>query len=721
MATKKNPTSGNFSPIFFWIPALAPWCVALFVIGYSFRNHNFVQGAFFAQHYALNGLSAASFALAALLLIPSFRAAVVDHLDGLSSVPPRRHALWIAGAYGGIWAWLGFIRYCEYRGFLLATDTAVSVNEAYNFIHHGRLYMSVFGVNPLSIHFNLLRQMLSPALLVWNHPLSVIFLEDAFLLSAPIAVYCLAYSLTESSLAGFCGFLLTISTPYFYELLTSNLCVSAAAVLFPWAMFFFGRKRWWAAGLMALVMVGSTEAMPLTFFGLGLYFIFASDLKMPRSRWIGLAVCAASIAWWFCDMGVIRHFARAAGTDLSEGYWLMFKDMVPTGTPAAAIPRELASHPLRELMILTSSRFRFYHVLRVLFFMGFLCLADPAATLPFLTAVFPHVLAAPGTPMQFLDYRPFFGYYDFDLHEGAFMFAPLLWSTAMGIKRLHDKLSPRGRQGWLLAWVFLVAGLGFRYAHRTLKPDWRTSWFDVIPSAIARLPPQARLWADDYSAPLVSNRRWIKLIQWGPDWPEGFGTDLFTPDYVLLYKGFVIDAKPPYRDQMLTYLGQNGYRKIMDDQGVIVLESPHPSSNPEDVPAQWVTIPRADPEIARAYARYLIEKVEAGAQSSQETPMARAAEYNNMAAELARQGRFDEAIRRFKMAVEVQPDNTAIRNNLGATLAQQGKYEEALAEFRRVLQRDPANAIAQRFLSNTLARLEERRSSGPGSSASIKK
>ena len=710
MPKNKRQAPESSSPIF-WAPALILWGVALFVIVRSFLAHNYVQNAYLAQNDALNVLSWACFALAALLLIPSFRAAAAAHLDRLSSAPPRRHALWIAAAYGGIWSWLGFIRYCQYRGFMLPLDTAVSINEAYNFIHHGKFYMSVFGVNPLSIHFNFLRQLLSPALLLGNHSLAVIFIEDALLLSAPVAVYCLAFSMTESSLAGFCGFLLALSTPYFFELLTSNVCVSAAAVLFPWAMYFYGRKLWWPAGLLMLVMIGGTEAMPLTFFGLGLYCIFSSDQDKLRNWKIGSAICGISAAWWLADMAVIHHFSRAAAVNFSEGYWGMFKDFAPAGTPAARIPAEIISHPFRDLMLLFSSRFKFYHALRVLFFMGFLGLAAPAAMLPFLTTVFPHILAAPGTPMPFLQYRPHYGYYDFDLHEGAFMFAPLLWATAMGIKRIHAELRPREWQGWLLAWVFLISGFGFKYAQRTIYPDWRPLWFDGMPRALEKIPPGARLWVDEYASAPVSNRRWIKVTQLGPGWPGGFEIDLFKPDYVLIDKSFAFSAKPPYRDQMLTYLGQSGYRKLVDDSGVVLLESPNPAKSPEDVPTEWVTMPQPDLKIAADFAQYLFQAIDAGTSThkNQESPVQPnyRPEYsvaNKLGLALINQGQLDEAIRNFELALAARPDYAEAHNNIGIALAKQGKLDDAIRHFNSALRTQPDYAQAHANLGLALTR-----------------
>ena len=416
----------------------------------------------------------------------------------------------------------------------------------------------------------------------------------------------------------------------------------------------------------------------------------------------------------------------------------MFKDFAPIGAPTARIQAEILFHPVRDVLLLFSSRFKFYHVLRVVFYMGFICLAAPAAMLSFLTTVFPYILAAPGTPMPFLQYQPHIGYSDFNLHQGAFMFAPLLWATAMGIKRIHDWLRPRGRQGWLLAWIFLISGFGFKYANRTIYPNWYPSWFDAMPRVIARIPRGARLWVDGWASTHVSNRRWIKITSWGPNWPDGFESNLFKPDYVLIDKTFAVKTKPPYRDRMLTYFGQNGYRKIVEDNGVVLLESPNPSKSPE-----WVTMPPSNPVTAETYAHYLLldlndsalmhdkpgpdlaradndlglvlagqGKLDEAIRHYTRALQARpdyAEAHENMGAALAGQGKLNEAIRHFELALRARPDYAEAHNNLGIALAGQGKLDAAIAHFRRALQIDPGSALARRNLEFALKQLEQKK------------
>jgi uncharacterized membrane protein len=605
---KVNPQQSVVSafPVF-WLPSIVLLLIPLYEIASSITTFNYPQAEFWIHNGVLNALAFACFATAAVAaILTPFRQLILGHLERLSRAPLRVHLAWLTTAYLGLLAWFSYVRFCQYRAFLLPQDTAISINEAYTFLHHGSLYLSIFGVNQLSIHIYFLMSLLSPILLVWNSPLALLFLQNVFICTAPFAVYALIYRGTTSSFAGFIGMILVLSNPYLYELLTSNLCYAPLIVLLPWAMFFAERRKWIPCAILLLLMTIFPEQVPFIFFGLGLYAVIALRGQTPRNWLIGFVVCAASVGLWGVERSMIVHFSRLEPIQDFAGssYWTLFKNLVPAGTPYEKIFSEVASHPFRDVRIACSSIYRFYPLLRLLFSTGFLCLLSPAAMLPFLTAIIPHILATPSDPVKFLDYHPI-GYSDFGLHQGCYVFGPLLWATALGIRQAYSKLSVKNWQNWLLVWALAFSGFGFKYAHRTLMPDWRPRWFDAMPRVIATIPPGTRVWVDEYASPQVALRRWIKIMQWGPTAPAGYHR-LFKPDYVLFDKSFVFQAQPPYRDQLLTFFAQNGYLKIADDNHVILLKSPHPVPDPEADIHDWITLPNPNPQAAARYGQYLV-------------------------------------------------------------------------------------------------------------------
>ncbi|MFB0519109.1 MAG: tetratricopeptide repeat protein [Acidobacteriota bacterium] len=64
---------------------------------------------------------------------------------------------------------------------------------------------------------------------------------------------------------------------------------------------------------------------------------------------------------------------------------------------------------------------------------------------------------------------------------------------------------------------------------------------------------------------------------------------------------------------------------------------------------------------------------------------------SKFALEAARKGLWKEALFRWKMAVEEDPDNAKLHNNLAIAYENEGEYDLALKEYRIALRLDPGN------------------------------
>src|SRR5262249_37197949 len=146
----------------------------------------------------------------------------------------------------------------------------------------------------------------------------------------------------------------------------------------------------------------------------------------------------------------------------------------------------------------------------------------------------PHILAAPPGPVSFFGYAPI-TYFDFGLHQSAYVFGPLVWASAYGAYRAYLKLSARGWQTWLVVWALCFAGIGFHQANRSLMPEGGPEGFDAVPRVMSMTPPKARIWVDESAPPQLGARRWVRIMQWGPMAPDGWHR-LFKPDYALFDK-----------------------------------------------------------------------------------------------------------------------------------------------------------------------------------------
>jgi tetratricopeptide (TPR) repeat protein len=73
---------------------------------------------------------------------------------------------------------------------------------------------------------------------------------------------------------------------------------------------------------------------------------------------------------------------------------------------------------------------------------------------------------------------------------------------------------------------------------------------------------------------------------------------------------------------------------------------------------------------------------------------------------LLAQGRPDEALGEFQMAVKLKPDSSENHCNVGVTLAGLNRMDEALAEFRTAVKLNPDNGLAHQNLALALERMD---------------
>jgi tetratricopeptide (TPR) repeat protein len=205
-----------------------------------------------------------------------------------------------------------------------------------------------------------------------------------------------------------------------------------------------------------------------------------------------------------------------------------------------------------------------------------------------------------------------------------------------------------------------------------------------MPKIMARVPPKARLWVDDYASMPLSNRRWLKITQWGPGEPYGFDNKLFKPDYVLIDAVFAIRARPPYRERMLTFLAKNHYRKIAEDGSVVLIEAPEPAAEPELVP-EWIHLPEADESAAKEYGRYLATPLNGKGILIEEALDTE----NEKGLAAAKQGLWEIAVRHYEEILAIYPDYYRAHSNLGVALSRLGKTAEADRHLREAIQLQP--------------------------------
>lgn len=75
---------------------------------------------------------------------------------------------------------------------------------------------------------------------------------------------------------------------------------------------------------------------------------------------------------------------------------------------------------------------------------------------------------------------------------------------------------------------------------------------------------------------------------------------------------------------------------------------------------------------------------------------------NNLAGVLLDKGQVDEAIARYREAVEITPSVASVQSNLGNALVRKGQVDEAIVQLQKALQIDPAYAEAYSYMGSAL-------------------
>ncbi len=76
--------------------------------------------------------------------------------------------------------------------------------------------------------------------------------------------------------------------------------------------------------------------------------------------------------------------------------------------------------------------------------------------------------------------------------------------------------------------------------------------------------------------------------------------------------------------------------------------------------------------------------------------------HHNLGAAYAQQGRLREAITQYRQVLRIRPDSVEARSNLGVILAQQGRRREAISQYREALRLNPGHPGVLNALATTL-------------------
>jgi uncharacterized membrane protein len=471
----------------------------------------------------------------------------------------------------------------EYRAFVFPRDSAGVANQLWNLVHgYGMRQGMVSDIPALAVHFELSHALLAPLLWLWPHLLVLVFGQAIFVCSSVLGVYLLARHFSVRAWAAWLLALLAFAHPFFRSMMGDALDPTLLALpLFIWAAYAWETGRLKAALILAALLLATKEEAPFIGAGLGAYVLLTA--KEPRGRWTGAAVIAGSALAWEGEMAVIAHFRRLA-IHLPSGnfdYWNTFGAL---GASRGEVLHTVLLRPWRAAQALVFPIRKTWPVARTLLFLSLLPLGAGAGILPALAAWLPHQLADAG-PFQRLDF-----------HYSPFVFGPLLWASALGLARaLRRPGAARPVAACMLA--ACAAGL---FASDPFTPPKEVSeglraWLSAAPPALAKIPPDANVIADEYLTSHLAMRRRIRSLPYDTNDPCAQG-EAFVPDRIVLTSRWLYLTHNLGRiDRVMAPLAEAGFAPIFANPYFFVLSNQ--THAPKLVPSgaagvEWVALVR---------------------------------------------------------------------------------------------------------------------------------
>jgi uncharacterized membrane protein len=512
---------------------------------------------------------------------PKARVRVAEHMEHLGRLTHGRQAAWLALAYLGLFNFLFFLKYCQYRGFQLNVDTTATANLIYNFAHFRTLETTVWALpNYLAIHFMPGVASMAPILFLWNDPRALIIVQTLVVASVPVAAYLLAFRRSGSTLCGWAALWLVFTSPFFFNTASNNIVFQVALpAFFLWGAYFVETGRWMAAGACALALALTIEQTPILFFGLGLYLILKMGPRTRRAWFTGAGVCFGSALLFYFEMKVMKSYPRG-GVSTGGGFTRLAPSLPALIHRAFQEPLALAGQVIFPLTNLSP-------LWRVMISGGFLFLFSPLEFIPFAVNFLPNLLGD--------------GYYhDLRLHYSAYVMGPFWWVVALGLAGAYRWLDRRKQSAWLLTFALLLGAFNLFEGPNVLLHSWNRSLFSEGPELIALIPPKASVWATEYISPWVSCRPFVWSVA-----QTDFSSRLFVPDYVILDREWAGRTEAHYRDPILTFLAHEGYVKVSEFPSHVLLRHPRsPLANDDARPPVFVP-PQPDPSAIASYTKYL--------------------------------------------------------------------------------------------------------------------
>ena len=212
---------------------------------------------------------------------------------------------------------------------------------------HGSSYVSLFDANIFSNHANLIAYVILPVYLIFQHPLTLVFLKVISYVTAAFILYKLAKDKLSPKVAFLILWLYLTYTPNIFGLLYEFDFESLAPAFLMLILYFYLKERWWGFLICSVFIILIKENLPLIILAFSIHGFFT---KKDKLLWAIIPGILSVISFYLL---VFVFIPRMSGLHIGQPQpYYIGQDYKDFGGSVGGVLSTMIFHPVKTLRYL---------------------------------------------------------------------------------------------------------------------------------------------------------------------------------------------------------------------------------------------------------------------------------------------------------------------------------------------------------------------------------
>lgn len=394
--------------------------------------------------------------------------------------------------YVSIFSYICFLKYFSFSYY--DWDFANNVLVLWNSLHGRLAYDPFLEQSVFGGHLALIIFLILPIFAIFQHPLTLLFLQSLFLGLGAYPLYLLAKTKINKTFALALGLsYLLYPSLGFINLFETHMEIFAIFFIF-FALYFFEKEKFYKFLIFLLLALSCKENISLPIFMLGIYAL----LRKRTKRWVLVPLILGPV-WFLSALKlIIPYFSKY--TDLYQGGFMFNLYYQHLGSSLSDMIKNLISHPVYfAKFALTPPKIGY--ICRLFMSTGFVGFLSPSGLLMTVPIFMQNLLSLASN------------HFEIKYHYTAILIPFIFFSTTFAFKKLLSYRLVHNHRGKLLLVFLLISissGIYLRAPQLFLRDYFKSFKIDDISKEKKKItsgiPQQASVMATFQFLPHLANR-----------------------------------------------------------------------------------------------------------------------------------------------------------------------------------------------------------------------